>query len=314
MARPPRVAVVGSFNMDLAVRTPRVPLRGENLSAYSLRIGLGGKGANPAVGLARLGVEAFLVGCVGADDFGRRALEALAQEGVHTETMAVLPDVGTGVALIMVDDEGENTILVVNGANDRLTPEHVSRALAPLWGSVDALLVNFEIPEAAVAEAVREGLAHGLPVIVDAGPPRRYSPETWRGATILTPNEIEAETLLGYPIADEATARRAARDLLATGPKAVVLKLGAQGALLATPEECALIPPFRVNVVDTTGAGDAFAAGLVVALIEGKPLHEAVRFANAAGALAVTQMGTMNAMPTRAEVDRLLAEASDRGA
>ncbi len=313
MAKTPRVAVVGSFNMDLAVRTPRIPLRGENLLAYSLRIGLGGKGANPAVGLARMGVEAFLVGCVGADDFGRRAVEALAQEGVHTETMAILPDAATGVALIMVDDGGENTILVVNGANDRLTPEQVRRALDPLWGDLNAVLVNFEVPEGAVAEAVRLALAHSVPVIVDAGPPRHYSPETWRGATILTPNEIEAETLLGYPIADEASARRAARDLLETGPGAVVLKLGAQGALLATPEECTLIPPFKVEVVDTTGAGDAFAAGLVVALIEGKPLREAVRFANAAGALAVTQMGTMNAMPTRAEVERLLAATGGAG-
>lgn len=313
MAKAPVVAVVGSFNMDLAVRTPRVPVRGENLSAYSLRIGLGGKGANPAVGLARMGAQVYLVGCVGDDDFGHRALQALAQEGVHTETMAVLPDAETGVALIMVDDGGENTILVVNGANDRLTASQVRRALDPLWGKLDAVLVNFEVPEGAVAEAVKSSLAHSVPVIVDAGPPRRYSPETWRGATILTPNEIEAEALLGYPIVDGATARRAARDLLATGPEAVVLKLGARGALFCTAGECALIPPFRVNVVDTTGAGDAFAAGLVVALIEGKPLAEAVRFANAAGALAVTQMGTMNAMPTRAEVERLLAETQGIG-
>lgn len=300
------VAVVGSFNMDLAVRTPRAPLRGENLSAYSLRIGLGGKGANPAVALARMGIASALVGCVGADEFGRRALAALEQEGVRTKGMAVLPDADTGVALIMVDDGGENTILVVNGANDRLTPEHVSRALEPMWADLRAILVNFEIPEAAVAAAVRVGVAHGVPVIVDAGPPRKYAPETWRGAAVLSPNEEEARTLLGYPVDDADSALRAARDLLATGPQAVVLKLGARGALLCMPEGSHHVPPFRVPVVDTTGAGDAFTAGLIVAMVEGLLLPEAVRFANAAGALAVTQLGTMNAMPTRAQVEALL--------
>ncbi len=302
-----RVAVVGSFNMDLAVRTSRIPLRGENLSAQSLRIGLGGKGANPAVALARMGMDAALVGCVGNDDFGRRALEALAREGVRTAALAVLDDAPTGVALIMVDDGGENTILVVNGANDRLTPEQVERALAPMGRELAAILTNFEIPEAAVAAAVRFGVERGIPVVVDAGPPRPYAPEAWRGAAVLSPNETEAETLLGYPVADEASAVRAARELLATGPQAVVLKLGARGALLCTPTGEAWVVPFRVPVVDTTGAGDAFTAGLIVAMVEGQALPQAVRFANAAGALAVTQMGTMNAMPTREQVQALLA-------
>lgn len=301
------VAVVGSFNMDLAVRTPRAPLQGENLSAYSLRIGLGGKGANPAVALARLGLASALVGCVGADDFGRRALVALQQEGVDVSGLVMLPDADTGVALIMVDDGGQNTILVVNGANDHLTPEHVSHALQPMWGDLRAILVNFEIPEAAVAAAVREGVTHGVPVVVDAGPPRRYAAETWRGAAVLSPNEEEAKALLGYAVDDETSALRAAHDLLATGPQAVVLKLGARGALLCTPQGALHVPPFQVSVVDTTGAGDAFTAGLVAALVEGMALPQAVRFANAAGALAVTQLGTMNAMPTRAQVQALLA-------
>jgi len=304
----PFIATVGSINMDLIVATPRVPARGENLLAHDLVVGLGGKGANPSVALARMGARSLLVGCVGADGFGRQAQEALRSEGVDVASLAVVGDAPTGVALIMVDDEGENTILVVNGANDRLTPSAVGEALAPHWGALDALLVNFEIPGETVAETVRLGRAHGVPVVVDAGPPRRRPEAVWGGATVLSPNALEAETLVGYPVDDEASARRAARDLLARGPQAVVLKRGAQGALLCTSQEERVIPGYSVDVVDTTGAGDAFTAGLTLAMAEGQALAEAVRWANACGALAVTRLGAMAAMPTRVEVEAFLAE------
>lgn len=309
MSKGPLIATVGSINMDLAIRTPRVPLRGENLLAHSLAVGLGGKGANPAVALARMGACSLLVGCVGEDDFGRRALALLDSEGVQTDRVAVVANVPTGVALIMVDDAGENTILVVIGANERLTPEAIEAALFPHWGELVALLVNFEIPAAAVAATVRLGASHRVPVIVDAGPPRAYGPDVWGQATVLSPNVLEAETLVEYSIPDDETARRAARDLLAAGPQAVVLKRGERGALLCTATKERLMPAFGVNVVDTTGAGDAFTAGLTLALAEGQSLDEAVRFANAAGGLAITRLGAMAAMPTRAEVEGLLARA-----
>ncbi len=303
----PTIAVVGSIITDLAVLTPRLPARGENILARRLHIGPGGKGANAAVAAARLGAHSVLVGRVGDDSFGREELAALRAEGVDTNAVGVDPETQTGAAIIMVDDEGENTILVIIGANDRLTAEHVEAGLAPHWGRLDALLVNFEVPPTAVAAAINAAHAHGVPAIVDAGPPRQFGPEVWGRATVISPNALEAATLVGHPVEDAAEAEAAARELLASGPQAVVLKRGAAGALLVTREGTRHVPSFRVKVVDTTGAGDAFSAALVVALAEGKPLPEAVRFANAAGALAVTRVGTLPAMPTRAEVEAFLA-------
>ncbi len=302
-----KIAVIGSIIADLAVRTPRVPTVGENLRADSFALRPGGKGANAAVAVARTGAEAVLVGCIGDDDFGRMEMHNLRQEGVSVDTVVVDAEASTGVALVMIDAKGENTILVINGANDYLGAEAVARALESHRGTLDGMLINFEIPESAVAAGVRMGREQGIPVVVDAGPPRSYAPETWGGCTILTPNALETATLVGHPVRDEAAARQAALELLAAGPRAVVLKRGARGALLLTEEREVQIPAFLVDVVDTTGAGDAFSAALTVAIAEGVPLEEAVRRANAAGALAVTTFGTMPAMPTRRDVDEFLA-------
>ncbi len=223
------------------------------------------------------------------------------------------PEAGTGVAFIMIDADGENTILVVNGANDRLDAETVSRALASHGATLDGILINFEIPGAAVAAGVRLGKVGGVPVIVDAGPPRPYGPEIWADCTVLTPNALETATLVGHPVQDDAAAEGAARELLAAGPQAVVLKRGARGALLLTVGREVHVPAFPVEVVDTTGAGDAFSATLAVAIAEGLPLERAVRRANAAGALTVTRFGTMPAMPTRQEVDAFLAQREAQG-
>jgi ribokinase len=304
-----KIAVIGSLNADLSVVTPRVPNVGENFLAQSFSIGPGGKGANAAVAAARSGGETMLVGCVGDDDFGRMLLGYLRRAGVDVEAVVVDPQAATAVAFIMVDAQGENTILVVNGANDRLNAEAVERALESQRGTLDGILLDFEIPEAAVAAGVRWGRDHGIPVIVDAGPPRPYAQATWQGCTILSPNELETAAMVGYPIHDDATAAQAARQLLAAGPQVVVLKLGARGALLLTANnEEMLVPAFPVAVVDTTGAGDAFSGMLAVAVAEGLPLEESVRRANAAGALTVTRLGSMAAMPTRQEVDAFLAE------
>jgi len=306
-----KIAVIGSIVADLAVRTSRVPAVGENLLAESFTVGPGGKGANAAVAVARARAEAVLVGCVGADDFGHMESARLRQEGVNVEAVAVDPETATGVAIIMIDADGENTILVVNGANDRLSAEAVSRALEPHRGTLDGILINFEIPEAAVAAGVRWGKSQGIPVVVDAGPPRPYTPATWGDCTILTPNTLETATLVGHSVHDDATAEQAAWELLAAGPRAVVLKRGGRGSLLLTADGDIHVPAFPVTVVDTTGAGDAFSGTLVVAVAEGLPLEEAVRRANAAGALAVTRFGTMPAMPTRQEVDAFLAQRDE---
>jgi len=303
----PLIATVGSINMDLAVSTPTVPARGENLLAHSLTVGLGGKGSNPAVALARMGARSVLVGCVGADDFGRQAVDLLAAEGVDTCAVTSSADAETGVALIMVDDEGENTILVVIGANAVITPESVQRGLDPYAQDLAAIIVNFEVPESCVARAVGYGREHRIPVVVDAGPPRTYADESWSECAVLSPNALEAEMLVGYPLHSQGETVRAARDLLSRGPEAVVLKLGARGAFVCTRAQEQMVEPFRVPVVDTTGAGDAFTAGLAYRLALGDPLVEAVRFANATGAAAITKLGAVQAMPTLVQIERILA-------
>ena len=301
-----QIAIIGSVVIDLAVQTPRLPTVGETLLADNFKIGPGGKGANAAVAVQRAGGAAVLVGCIGDDDFGRMEMAALQEEGVDVNAVAVHPEASTGVGIAMIDASGENTILGVLGANDYLTSDDVTRALALHRNTLDGILVNFEVPEPAVAAAVQLGADYGVPVIVDAGPARPYTPETWRNCTILTPNEQETETLVGYPVSDDATAERAARELLGMGPSAVVLHRGAHGALLVTPDNTIHIPSFSVDVVDTTGAGDAFSGTLSVAVAEGLPLVDAIHRANAAGALAVTRLGTLPVMPTRQEVDAFL--------
>ena len=303
-----QIAVIGSIVIDLAVQTPRLPAVGETLLGDNFKIGPGGKGANGAVAVQRAGGAAVLLGCIGDDDFGRMEMAALQAEGVDVEAVAIHPEASTGVGIAMIDAGGENTILGVLGANDYLSPDDVERALASHQDTLNCILVNFEVPEPAVAAAVRLGVDYGIPVIVDAGPARPYKSETWRDCTILTPNEQETETLLGYPVSDDTTAERAARELLEMGPSAVVLHRGTHGALLVTPDDTIHIPSFSVDVVDTTGAGDAFSGTLSVAVAEGLPLVDAIRRANAAGALAVTRLGTLPIMPIRQEVDAFLGD------
>ena len=306
-----QIAVIGSVVIDLAVQTPRLPAVGETLLADNFKIGPGGKGANAAVAVKRAGAAAVLVGCIGDDDFGRMEMAALREEGVDVDAVTIHPEASTGVGIAMIDADGENTILGVLGANDYLNPDDVAQALALHQDTLNAILVNFEVPEPAVAAAVQLGVDYGIPVIVDAGPARPYTPETWRNCTILTPNEQETETLVGYSVSDDVTAERAARELLGMGPSAVVLHRGAQGALLVTPDDTIHVPSFSVDVVDTTGAGDAFSGALSVAVAEGLPLVDAIRRANAAGALAVTRLGTLPVMPTRQEVEAFLERQSE---
>ncbi|MDR7563427.1 MAG: PfkB family carbohydrate kinase [Armatimonadota bacterium] len=300
------VAVVGSLITDLTVLTPRLPVRGENLLAHRLYIGPGGKGANAAVAARRLGAQVVLVGRVGDDGFGHQERNALRAEGVDVRGVGIDPHHPTGVAVILVDEGGENTILVVIGANDHLLPDHLMHALEPHWTTLHALLVDFEIPAATVRAAVETGHAHGIPVIVDTGPPRPYGPEIWSKATVLSPNRLELAALVGRPVETETEVRAAARELMEKGPAAVIVKLGPRGAYLLADGLDQHIPTFSVPVVDTTGAGDAFMGALTVALAEGMSLPEAVRFANAAGALATTRVGTLPVMPYRHEVEMLL--------
>jgi ribokinase len=291
------VVVIGSINLDLVVRTPRLPQPGETLTGTTFRTLPGGKGANQAVAVARLGGRAHMVGRVGADAFGRQLLQGLRKEGVDTRHTRALPRTSTGVATIQVDDEARN-------------PADI-KALEPIIARADAVLLQLEIPLDTVAAALRIALRHDVFTVLDAAPiPPDGLPDTLRDIDILSPNQSEAALLTGGPCNTPEEATHAASILIQRfNPGIVVVKLGALGALahagVGTGDPL-LSPAFPVDPVDTTAAGDAFTAALTLRLAEGARLGEALRFANAAGALATTRLGAQDAMPTRTAVDRLL--------
>ncbi len=306
-SRRPRILVVGSNNMDLVIRCPRLPAAGETLFGRDFATIPGGKGGNQAVAAARLGAEAFMVGRVGADPFGEQLVADLERSGVNTRYVVRDNAAASGVALILVQETGQNSIVVAPGANGRCAPEDID-ALGAELASFDALLVQLEIPIATVEHALARARAAGVLTVLDAGPARELPPSLYQHVDIISPNESEATALTGIEVRDEQSARRAAEELLARGARSAVMKLGEHGALVVEEGRAEHVPGFSVEVVDTTAAGDAFTAALAVALAEGLSLVEATRWANGAGALAVTVHGAKPAMPTRAAVEQFLRE------
>ena len=304
-----RITVVGSFNTDLLVRTPRIPVGGETILGRDYRTGPGGKGANQAVAAARLGAEVTMVVKLGADDLGDRAEENLRREGVSPDFILRTTETHTGVAFIVLDDAGENMIVVAPGANAALTPDDVEAAREAIVGA-EVLLVQLESPLDTVDRALVLARAAGVLTILNPAPGAKLGSDLLRKVDLLTPNETEAELISGRRVTTLDEAEAAARELLAMGVGGVVVTLGARGALIVRGEQVAHVPGRVVDVVDTTGAGDAFNGALAVALAEGRALVEAVAFANAAAALQVTRLGTAPAMPYRKEVEALLADTA----
>jgi len=300
-----RILVVGSVNMDLVVRVDHVPAPGENVRGSDVDTIPGGKGANQAVACARLGAETAFLGRVGDDTFGRRLAQGLDDEGVDTHALAAVAGCPSGTAMILIDAAGENSIVVTAGANGRLAPDDVGDAAA-LIASADAVVLQLEVPAETVAETIRQARRLGTPAVVDAGPPRQPVDEAVFDADVLTPNEAEAASLLGIPPGSRSI-EAMARDLLARGPGAVVLKAGADGAVVAEGNRVEHVPAFPIEPVDTTAAGDAFTAALAVGIVQGMDLPAAARRANAAGALAATRLGAQPSMPTMDEVEAFLA-------
>jgi ribokinase len=299
------IAVVGSLNLDLMVRTARLPLPGETVMGSAIDFRAGGKGANQAVAVRRYGAEVCFLGAAGDDDFGDRLLGALVAADVATDNVLVLPGMTSGVASISVDGEGENTIIVVPGANWALTPDHVE-VLAPFLRTADALLMQLEIPLAATLRAAHLAHEAGVSVVVNAAPlPDRQSPqfaELLRAADVLMVNETEA-LALG---AQGSTWVERTESLLDLGPHTVVITLGALGAAAADRHSSFFQPAFPVDAVNAVGAGDAFSASLTVELARGTQLPDAVRRACAAGALATTGADAQNALPSFEQVSAYL--------
>ena len=300
------VVVFGSINMDLVVRTPRLPTPGETLTGHTFFTAPGGKGANQAVACARLGAPTRMVGRVGDDLFGEQLRASLRSFGVQDDGVLTTPG-PSGVALIAVDDTAENTIVIVPGANGAVSIADIPRLERALDGA-RALLLQLEVPIETVVAAARAAHTRGVTVILDPAPALPLPDELYALADIITPNEHEAATLTGIAVRDDQGAIAAARALIARGARRVAIKLGARGALTADTEGEQFWSSFTVTPVDTVAAGDAFNGGLAVALSEGRSFDEAIRWGLAAGALSVTRHGAQPSMPERNEVLTLLAQ------
>lgn len=307
----PRVVVFGSSNTDMTVRTPRLPGAGETILGGSFRSSPGGKGANQAVAARRAGAEVDFLCAVGDDELGRRALDLYRQEGLNVDYAKTVDGEASGVALIFVADDGENIIGVASGANLAFTPSDVAAWPDSLFRSGDIFLTGLEVPAPAVVAAMKRAKAAGMTVILNPAPaPSQGATETadlLASAAIITPNRGEALALADAPDDGDRTDWPAvARGLLDRGPRAVVITLGAEGCLVATADEVQTIPARRVEAVDTVGAGDAFNGALAAALAQGRPLADAAAWATVAAALATTQPGAQDALPTAEAIERVV--------
>jgi ribokinase len=306
-----KIIVIGSLNMDLVGCAARIPVVGETITGHTFFSEPGGKGANQAFAAAKLGGRVAMVGRVGGDDFGRQMRANLERVSCDVSAVLTFPDVSSGIALIFVADTGQNSIVIVPGANGRFSPEDIDAAREFLVGASWTLL-QLENPLPTVLAAARAAGLAGARVILDPAPAQPVPDELFALADIITPNETEAAILADLPPAslnpDEALA--IARKLQARGAKTVIVKLGEQGCLLVNLEGSQLLAAPPVRAVDTTAAGDEFNAGLAVALSEGLDLPSACRFANAAAALSVTKLGAQASAPTRAELNDFIERRS----
>ncbi len=267
----------------------------------------GGKGANQAVAAAKLGAEVYFVAKLGEDVFGRQSLSNFQKVAVQTKYVVQTKEAPSGVALITVDDAGDNVIVVAPGANLKLSPEDVRKAQSVIASS-GAVAAQLEVPLETVEFAARLASDAGVPFILDPAPAQKLSPEFLRMVDVLTPNETEAEILSGIKVTDEKSALVAAKDLLERGVKAVILTMGAKGYLLATKDGTEFVPSVKVDAVDVTAAGDAFTGSLAVGLAQGKTLRDTALFANHVAALSVTKMGAQSSMPDAGQVENFMKQ------
>ena len=291
-----KCAVIGSINTDMVARTPRFPAQGESIIGSVFRTEFGGKGANQAIALARLGAEVCMAGKVGDDLFGKKYLEHLIEEKVNVDCVAVETGETTGVADIWVADSGENSIISIPGANAKCDLDWLNAALERL-SDCDIFLLQLEIPHETVGAALKKLREMGKTVILDPAPAVPLPAEWLACADYITPNETELEILTG-DLPKNATIEARIRRLVGESNRMVIHKRGAEGAFIGTKDGVLLVSGFKVKAVDTTAAGDTFNAGLAAGLAMGKPIEECVRLANAAGALAVTALGAQGCMPT----------------
>lgn len=299
------IVVIGSSNTDLVIKTQRIPEPGETVLGGVFMMTAGGKGANQAVAASRLGGRTTFVARVGKDLFGEKSLENYAKDNLNTDFVFVDEEAPSGTALITVDGKGENCIVVASGANGALSRNDID-AVRERISKAKYVLMQLEVPIGTVEYAAEVAVAESAKVILNPAPAAKLSPELMRKLYLITPNRTESQLLTGIPVESWEDAERAADILLAAGVENVVITMGALGSLLKNASQCVRIPARRVEVVDTTAAGDVFNGALCVALSEGRDLVSALEFATTASSISVTHMGAQSSIPTRSEVDALM--------
>ncbi len=304
-----RVTVVGSSNMDLVVKSERIPVVGETILGGDFIMVPGGKGANQAVAAAKLGAQVFFIVRVGKDIFGSQSLANFKKVNIVTKYITQTDKAPSGVALIMVDQKGSNSIVVAPGANQKLSPQDVKKAASAIAGC-GAVVAQLEIPIETVEMAAALANKYKVPFILNPAPARALGDGLLRLVDILIPNETEAQILTGTRVCDKDTARTAARQLLGRGVKTVILTMGTQGYLLMDGCMDEFVPAHQVQAVDTTAAGDAFTGALAFGVAAGKSVAQAARFANYVAALSVTRMGAQPSMPTLGQVQTFIRKTS----
>ncbi|HHQ6626720.1 TPA: ribokinase [Serratia fonticola] len=302
-----KLVVLGSINADHILNINQFPQPGETVIGQQYKVAFGGKGANQAVAAGRSGADIAFIACVGADDIGERIRQQLATDRIDTQPIEAIADSTTGVALIFVNAEGENVIGIDAGANAAVTPEYLNRYRQRVIDA-DALLMQLESPLETVIAAAKLAKQHQTQVILNPAPACELPDELLAMVDMITPNETEAQRLTGIAVNDDADAERAASILHDKGIGCVIITLGSRGVWLSENGKGKLVPGFKVKAVDTIAAGDTFNGALVTALLEGKVMSDAVRFAHAAAAIAVTRPGAQPSVPWREEIDAFLQQ------
>jgi len=305
------IVVVGSLNMDLVVRLPKIPRPGETLLGGIFNTYPGGKGANQAVAASRLGGQVTMIGCVGNDSFGRELIDNLSREGVDSTHILVQPNVSTGVALIQVDDQAQNSIAVASGANYGLTGDYVDKAMQTIK-RIDVVVMPLETPLETIYTAARIANRRGAKVILNPAPAQILENDLLQMVDYLVPNEFEIATMTGIQITTDDDTNRAVEQLSSKGIKNLIVTLGNNGSILfmGTTNKKVNIPAWKVQAVDTTAAGDCFIGALAVGLCEGKPAIDAAAFASAAAAVSVTRVGAQPSLPKYDEVIHFMKEGN----
>lgn len=305
------IVVIGSLNMDMVITLNQRPHPGETVLGTHFFMNAGGKGANQAVAARKLGASVAMIGKLGSDMFAEQMLAGLEQVGVDCSAIEKVEGQKTGVAFIMLDAEGENSIIVAPGANMLLTPEDIRRQ-EPLIRQAKLIMVQLEIPLETVMEAIRIARRHHVPVLLDPAPAQPLSAELLSMVDYIVPNETEISQLTGIQVYDQRTAKLAAVELLRNGVSTVFAKLGEKGVVVINANSTHVIAPYKVEAIDSTAAGDAFAGALGAALVSGKDIWTAAKFASAIGALTVTRKGAQASMPDLEEAEQFIKQEAQR--